>query len=127
MINYLFRGRKNDGAWATGGIVTDAAGDAYIATDDGKVLVEPSTIGVDTGLRDNGGKSVFTGDVVATRDGIRYLVDHHPDEPAVVGVMDHVFSETSIRIYASAARLAALIGTCRILGNIHDDPKLFKR
>ena len=131
MREILFRGKRTDnGEWWCGSLLYDEENDqAFIAKhfeDKAAYLcaVAPDTVGQYTGLTDKNGKKIFEGDICQIK-GISYL-----DETPFVIKWNNEFSGwfwVNLDFSAATDTITAEIAeTCKIIGNIHDNPELLK-
>lgn len=134
MREILFRGKRTDnGEWAEG---------YYVRITDGKVVVHriyagcaesdcgdfypdwyevvPETVGQFTGLTDKNGTKIFEGDILKNSTGVFTVV------------WDNDFSNWSVKnekgvvCYNLNTILTDKKRTCEIIGNIYDNPKLWR-
>lgn len=129
MGEILFRGKSVDsGEWLYGHY-TEYAGFAQIwmNTDNGQwnFLVDPSTVGQYTGLKDKNGKQIFEGDIIKTNkygkddgNGRNFSgYDYFRVKFCDGGYhMMHKFRRFNLRPDADA----------EVIGNIHDNPELLE-
>ena len=140
MREILFRGKRADnGEWVEGdldrGLFANIDFISYFKTIGERVSYEvsPETVGQYTGLCDKNGKKVFEGDVIRT------LYANCPKNKHIdkVEFFDGSFLATNGGgLYAKISGLGSSkpmandmsvhMIECEIIGNIHDNPELFK-
>ena len=115
-----FKGKRLDnGEWLNGDLNHLLDG-VYISNDNGcnMAQVNPNTVGMNTGLKDNKGKEIYDGDILAHNgEPIGYVVD---------GVRGYCFDviyfspeyEESWSLYGVVVN--DFHGEVEIIGNIHD-------
>ncbi len=120
----LFRGKLvANGEWAYGNLVVKSVGTAIITPDDTPIgkygVVDTSTVGQFTGLKDKNGKKIFEGDIV---DGCDFSAE---DGYGIVQWADGAFEICG----------HDLVGTFHenyfekdfeVIGNIYDNPELLE-
>ena len=138
MREILFRGKRTDcGEWVEG--YAAMSGGTFIICDNGLTYggfivyeVIPETVGQYTGLTDKNGKRIFEGDIVK---GIAYSVERIGvivwiDEIASFGVRYFKSQNPTTWENSSILRCASMGKTdefaAEIIGNIYDNPELFK-
>lgn len=129
MISNFFRGKSlMSGLWVVGCLVCIGE-DAVIVADgvrDG-ASVDLATVGQDTGLRDADGREVFEWDILEDGDGHRMLIKRHDTSPEFVGASCYCLKKEALgahAVYSSAMRLAAVVPSMRIVGNVFENPQL---
>ena len=125
MREIIFRGKRMDnGEWTEGFYIFHLNACHYIipfrtggyeAMDNSFYVhkwfaVDPSTVGQYTGLKDKHGKRIFEGDILSLRTG----------RPHVVRFKDGAF------ILEDSAIPMSFAIKFEIIGNVHDNPELFK-
>lgn len=113
MLNFIFKTKAKGGRWTTETPFTKNRG------------TNQKCVCIDTGLKDSTGRNIFTGDIIETGDGERFLIMLHPDEPSVVGLSDFSFRHSRNTVYSGPTRLAKMSKNTKVIGNIHDKPELF--
>ncbi|MBD5112660.1 MAG: hypothetical protein HDT42_09065 [Ruminococcaceae bacterium] len=124
----LWRGKVTDevpyehnGEWVQGDLICSKYPDGSIdcsvcAREVGELkgyLVDPSTLGECTGLRDKNGKLIFEGDVVKHKADV-FEIKYSDEQARFLAVLANgVFNPVAIK-------------NCEIIGNIHDNPELLK-
>ena len=128
MRNYLFRGKRkyNDTRWICGYLVVSPQnGEARIYDSEGTFnVVEKSSVGQDTGLKDKNGEKIFEGDILVCESsgGTKYFTDVRYDGGALsIDVIDLDYDITAIG-WAMKDYLLSV----EIIGNIHDNPELME-
>ena len=122
MREILFRGKTKEGEWVEGGVLQFHDYTAICAYNDYHewhdfIEVVPETVGQYTGLNDKNGTKIFEGDVVRCHCLNRFLVRKV--------VFDQYTAEFRMRdIYGCHKIYDPLL--CEVLGNVHDNPELFK-
>lgn len=147
MREIKFRGRKSNGEWIYGDLVTTETTDGHPSKKDispfDTVLedteeVEENTIGQFTGLHDKNGKEIYEGDILR---GFEYpFYDAEADAYNYYAVVDWDADEAQFYAYKDLARGAQVrgisCGVCvdmedlremEVLGNIHDNPELLNK
>lgn len=126
MREIKFRGRRLDGkGWVEGDLLHCCGKDAgrvFIKTFTGLFEVHPATVGQFTGLKDKNGKEICEGDKLRIRGDVTAVVvwrnqgfdilDTCAWTPTNKGCIDGL-------VYAPTK-------TIEVIGNIHDNPELFK-
>ena len=124
MRTIKFRGRTSKGEWVYGYFSKNPNDDAFIFAERGDFLVEENTVGQFTGLLDCNGKEIYEGDIVRVLDpdyehlgiGIaEYLNDYGIWYVDGEGTNDGLFD-----LYHQGCSF-------EVIGNIHDNPELFKK
>ena len=128
MREYKFRGKRkyNDMRWVYGYLVVSPQdGEARIYDSQGTFnVVEKSSVGQDTGLKDMHGKEIYEGDtlVCESSGGTKYVTDVRYDGGALsIDVIDLDYDITAIG-WAMKDYLLSV----EIIGNIHDNPELME-
>lgn len=146
MRNILFRGKRLDnGEWVEGGffktddecyIITNSDGITFFDLWDLAEFVTPETVGQYTGLTDKNGKKIFEGDI------IQFGEDEDYDWDFNIGVVKFGEGTFDSGIYRYTGFFYedkkgnidhnALYNweeyweKCKVIGNIHDNTKLFR-
>mgnify|MGYP000893586422 CR=1 FL=1 len=117
MREYKFRGKRIDnGEWVYGYVYKDALiGCNILQTKPclAAIMVDPSTAGQYTGLKDKNGKEIYEGDVVRLFGG-EYCQGYYEHDQTIVvkSAYDIVAMEESENV--------------QLLGNVWDNPELLK-
>lgn len=136
MREIKFRGRKSNGEWVYGDLVTVETTDGIPTKKEilpfDKVIfdateeVEEYTIGQFTGLYDENGEEIYEGDIVERfqpmphyRNGVYY------DGNAIYGVVRYIDAGFYILCENQAYELSRNFDMW-VQGNIHDNPELLK-
>lgn len=131
MRTILFRGkRKDNGEWVEGyfGIKGETAREAEkyfimqttLSADCEQsyftdIEVVPESVGQLTGFKDASGKEIYEGDILRNKKGVGYIGQYEAEVVFTNGKISAVgFVEFPPHIFQS----------CKIIGNIHDNPKL---
>ncbi len=146
MLTFQFRGRtEKEKQWKTGSLIVDKNGEyaileskdyAFDGIIDGVevkmpitmnvIKVEPATIGIHSGLFDEGGKDIYEGDILENGKE-RYAIQRDSFTPALTAISD--FAWTMHRQNAAVRNTAWLHANAphmRVVGNIHDNPELME-
>jgi len=134
-----FRGkRKDNDEWVYGNLITMRDG-VWIAKQGyeftgidskkrlcGLIEVIPETVGQYTGVEDKNGKKIYGGDIIELR---RFIVIHIEDgeviyENGAFRVRHIQFRDCSGPVFDT--RLLCEFLRCKVIGNIHDNPKMLK-
>jgi uncharacterized phage protein (TIGR01671 family) len=124
MREYKFRGKRIDnGEWVYGYVYKDALiGCNILQTKPclAAIMVDPSTAGQYTGLKDKNGREIYEGDIVEYKDfsGGLYLFREQPKTKGIIKINNLLKG-----IYLKG------MGTfesnkAEIIGNIYDNPEL---
>lgn len=110
MNQIKFRGKNNHGEWHFGGISADKK---FIVAQFTFQNVRPDTVGQFTGFYDKKGVEIYEDDVVEI-NRVPYIVKWRSRNGAFILENDKV--------------LQSMLNTddCKVIGNVHDDPKLFQ-
>lgn len=111
----LFRGKTLGTIGWVCGCYYKYYGMHYIVHQDDAFLVDPDTIGQDTGLADKHGRMIFEGDILQTHSGI-----------AVVVWDDAAFALQSPGSEAVDWEHSSYFQASTLIGNIYDNPELIK-
>lgn len=132
MREIKFRGRKSNGEWVYGNLVTAETIDGiptkneilpfdsviFEATEE----VEEDTIGQFTGLHDKNGKEIYEGDIIESDgySGARHYVGYRKEEAMFVAYI----IGTTPQDYCSVFQHWIDNYEKKVIGNIHDNPEL---
>ena len=105
-----FRGKNNHGDWSYGGVTPDKK---YIVDKLVFRTVQPETVGQFTGHCDKNGKEIYEGDIVTEYEKMPYIVKW------IDRLGGFYFKNNEI------AQTMANSDIVQIVGNIHDEPRLF--
>ena len=128
---YLFRGKCEDnGEWRYGDLIRHDTrihpmGKTIIGGNDSNYIIDPSTIGQCTGLRDKNGALIFEGDIV------RMYPKYYGGNEAVKGYGRVEFSYEYAGGWIVAAgenkcNLGNRAETFEVVSNVHDNPELLR-
>lgn len=129
MREILFRGMQTkDNEWVVGFYQEYPIGYVYIQNSCADMFaVYPHTIGQYTGLRDRHNQKIFEGDIVEIDEhdtwvnGLYQVIyDEKNHCYALERNVEHHYS------YFSFSNLNGFNETCKVLGNIHDNPELLE-
>lgn len=131
MHEILFRGKRLDnGEWAYGFLVKMFGAYHIIDKDDENTAYEviQETVGQYAGLKDNNGKRIFEGDIVAQN---WYDYDEPRDDSfgkVVFCEYDYSFSVMDVNKdgFMPLGRCGSYHWEVEVIGNIHDNPELLK-
>ncbi|HVB24082.1 MAG TPA: YopX family protein [Ktedonobacteraceae bacterium] len=87
-----------------------------------RASVDPKSVGQYTGLKDNNRVEIWEGDVVRLSDDQDYLVDWSDG-----GAYFHLIGRDDEIPNGGDRLLVARLGWIEIIGNIYDNPELFKK
>lgn len=137
MREIKFRGRKPNGEWLYGDLVTTETTDGIPtkkeilpfdkAIFDATEEVEEYTIGQFTGLHDKNGKEIYEGDIIRGNCGrgeVRHLISFYDMTASFVA---EILPDTDINDYCTASQIWILKYSKEVLGNIHDNPELLNK
>lgn len=136
MREIKFRGRKSNGEWVYGDLVTVETTDGIPTKKEilpfDKVIfdateeVEEYTIGQFTGLYDENGEEIYEGDIVERFQPMpHYRNGVHYDGNAIYGVVRYIDAGFYILCENQAYELSRNFDMW-VQGNIHDNPELLK-
>lgn len=111
MRQLKFRGKNSHGKWFFGGITLDKK---YIVDKFTFQMVRPETIGQFTGFYDESNTEIFEGDVIQVEE-MPYIIEWN-EKKGRFNAKNNLLSITLSNAYI-----------CNVIGNIHDDPKLFPK
>lgn len=125
MREILFRGKRKLGnEWIEGSLHTEKFADdeEYLCCEINQCDVYPETVGQYTDLTDKNGKRIFEGDIV--KGDREYFTYTHPYGRVVYdgGQFLIAFDDALEDIEC----LGAWANAVEVIGNIHDNPELFK-
>lgn len=80
--------------------------------------VDPETVGESTNIKDKDGDVAFEDDIIENENGKRFLVRW--------GINSNGFIAKSADVHTNVHSSYHLIPKTKIIGNIHDNPELFK-
>lgn len=137
MRDIKFRGRKSNGEWVYGDLVTVETTDGIPTKKEilpfDKVIfdateeVEEYTIGQFTGLHDKNGKEIYEGDIVKwilTMPGIGINGGYEEYETEEIGEIKWDAGALQLGEYCAAGFAYDSEDYAEVLGNIHDNPEL---
>lgn len=123
----LWRGKRVDnGKWVTGDLSRIKAADHYFVDE---IMVEETTLGECTGLRDKNGKLIFEGDIIAYEDETPGQYEYHDSlfiNRGIIKFGDGQFYFTNSIAATMNDLLNSGILDCEVIGNIHDNPELLQ-
>lgn len=93
-------------------------------------IVDPSTLGECTGLRDKNGKLIFEGDIIAYEDETPGQYEYHDSlfiNRGIIKFGDGQFYFTNSIAATMNDLLNSGILDCEVIGNIHDNPELLQK
>lgn len=124
----LWRGKRVDnGKWVTGDLSRIKAADHYFVDE---IMVEETTLGECTGLRDKNGKLIFEGDIIAYEDETPGQYEYHDSlfiNRGIIKFGDGQFYFTNSIAATMNDLLNSGILDCEVIGNIHDNPELLQK
>lgn len=132
MREILFRGKRTDnGKWVRDSETYIRDGDGIWLNDFSEeagnevVRVERETLGQYTGFRDEYGKEIYEGDI------IHYLDGQCPDKEENWNCLGAVIWDKEVACFYVVGVRSALtfeiLSDCVVVGNIHDNPKVWKK
>lgn len=132
MRDILFRGKRTDnGKWVRDSETYIRDGDGIWLNDFSEeagnevVRVERETLGQYTGFRDEYGKEIYEGDI------IHYLDGQCPDKEENWNCLSAVIWDDEVACFYVVGVRSALtfeiLSDCVVVGNIHDNPKVWKK
>lgn len=134
MREIKFRGRKPNGEWVYGDLVTTETTNGQPSKKEilpfGRAVfeeVEEDTIGQFTGLLDKNGKEIYEGDIIRGNCGhgeVRHLISFYDMTASFVA---EILPDTDINDYCTASQIWILKYSKEVLGNIHDNPELLNK
>lgn len=133
MREYKFRGKRNDGEWVYGNLVTyfnKPAIQDYAETNGEIFLVDPETVGQYTGQKDKNEKEIYEGDIVHFLDAYMYGEDGDWDECSCIGVIK--WDDSMAQFYVTNRNSMdnddfwEQIDEFQVIGNIYENPELLE-
>ena len=130
MREIKFRGRKPNGGWIYGDLVTTET--TYGIPTKKEILpfdkgifdateeVEEETIGQFTGLHDKNGKEIYEGDIIKA-ENVSHYVRYIEDQAMFVA---YIISKNPLMDYCSIFQTWIDEYNKVVIGNIHDNPEL---
>lgn len=118
MRTIKFRGKiLGNNKWAYGSLIIPFRNpQKRVIEDDFSWYVEPDTVGQFTGLYDIDGKGIYEGDILVGANGLNHLITYYEPEASFKAICGNLYLTIS-NIFIKGCML-------RIIGNIHDNPKL---
>lgn len=136
MREILFRGKRVDnGEWVEGFYVNipehykqEMSGKSYIVSINNGLFMEviPETVGEYTGLKDQNGKKIFEGDIVANYYGRKGLVEFFTEDIGSCGCCVPQFDGSGFKAKYKNCDSGADMRSCTIVGNIYDNPEMWE-
>ena len=111
MKNVKFRGKNINNKWFFGGITL---GKKYIVDRFTFHGIRPETAGQFTGCLDENDTEIYEGDIIELENNAPYIVEWDEEKHGFVIKNDSERFPINDDLY------------CRVAGNIHDEPSLFK-
>lgn len=114
----LWRGKRVDnGKWVTGDLSRIKAADHYFVDE---IMVEETTLGECTGLRDKNGTAIFEGDIITDKRGALFRVKWNEK-------WSHFACETITNAKFTPCMNVGTMKHYEVIGNIHDNPELLQK
>ncbi|MGN1451535.1 MAG: YopX family protein [Eubacteriales bacterium] len=145
MREILFRGKRlNNSEWVEGFLYITHDGEYEIGCYNSELnierltdIVDPSTVGQYTGLKDKNGKRIFEGDIIRTHyanarkyDFLEQVVFHNGRFCAIYNFQGHGNGKMWANIADGVPHLpqdkTPYMEWCEVIGNIHDNPELLE-
>lgn len=148
MREILFRGKKENGKWCYGSLITAdwySNETTYILQLGQQCQVAEKTIGQYTGLTDKNGNKIFEGDIIKTQPFYDRPYSDKRKSKEFIGVVKYktkIFNgnkyyskqcyhgEWGLKFYEDFGKYTHYswgeLWNCEVIGNIHDNPELLK-
>lgn len=133
MREIKFRGRKPNGEWVYGDLVTTETTDVIPTKKEilpfdavlfeNTEVVEETTIGQFTGLHDKNGEEIYEGDIIEA-ENVSHYVRYIEDQAMFVA---NIISKNPLMDYCSIFQTWIDKYNKVVIGNIHDNPELLNK
>lgn len=128
MIQYRYRGFSDyTGQWAHGDLIHNQK--VTVTGLEPRVMiggyeVDPTTVGISSGLKDGQGNEIYEGDILEAPDGARMAILRDGEAPCLVGISQIAWTYHKDNLRSEPRYLARNAASMKIVGNIHQNPEL---